>query len=231
MRDNRRGGRFDDRENRERDTEARWLHGHHHGENSDRGNYTVDTHFNQGYGRSEYSQFGDKASFNENADYRQMSGEGRFAPGGARYAGEDFSRRGQNSDNLYGMSYIPSGRYNSGRHYDARADYSDHNYDDLRRNREAGSRYRRPDELFGHDVRSGGDNENWARGSVGDYESYRRYEMGNRSYDNDYSGGFAGRSYTPGATHYGEGSYYSELDRWQHEAQQNKQSKPRSRRK
>lgn len=231
MRDNRRRGQYEDREDRNRDADAHWLHGHHQGQNSDRGNYTVDTHFNRGYGRNEYDQYGDNASFNSNAYYRQANDEGRFGPGGANYAGEDFSRRGQNTDNPYGMTYIPSDRYNSGRHYDARADYSDHNYDDLRQNRQTGTPYRRPDERFGHDVRSGGDNENWARGSVGDYESYRRYEMGNRSYDNDYSGGFAGRSYTPGATHYGEGSYYSELDRWQQEAQQNKQSKPRGRRK
>ncbi|MBC5991365.1 hypothetical protein [Pontibacter cellulosilyticus] len=218
MRDNRRADRYEDRENRNRDTEARWLHEQDHGQNSDRGNYTIDTHFNRGYGRNEYSQYGDTSSFNDNADYRQTSSEGRFGPGGARYTGEDYSRN-QNSNNPYGMSYIPSGRYNSGRHYDARADYSDQDYDDLRRNRAPQSSSRMPDERFGHDVRSGSDNENWSRGSVGDYESYRRYEMGNRSYDNDYSGGFAGRNYTPGATHYGEGSYYSELDRWQHESQ------------
>lgn len=218
MRDNRRADRYEDREHRNRDTEARWLHEQDHGQNSDRGNYTIDTHFNRGYGRNEYSQYGDTSGFNDNADYRQMSSEGRFGPGGARYTGEDFTRN-QDSGNPYGMSYIPSGRYNSGRHYDARADYSDHDYEDLRRNRSQQSSYRMPDERFGHDVRTGGDNENWARGSVGDYESYRRYEKGNRSYDNDYSGGFAGRNYTPGATHYGEGSYYSELDRWQHESQ------------
>ncbi|GAB3196415.1 hypothetical protein ABID22_002925 [Pontibacter aydingkolensis] len=220
MRDNRRYERRDNMEHGAGDPDARWLHGHHQGENSDRRNYTIDTHFNRGYGRNEYSQFGDSASFNENADYRQMSGEGRFAPGGAQYAGEDFTRRNRESDNPYGMSYVPNDGYNSGRHYDARADYSDQDYSDMRSNREPHTRYRIADEGFGHDVRSGRDNDNWARGSMGDYESYRRYEMGNRNYDNDYSGGFADRNYTPGATHYGEGSYNSEMDRWQSESQQ-----------
>ncbi|MEJ8802039.1 hypothetical protein [Pontibacter sp. H249] len=221
MRDNRRYDRRDDRNQGAGDPDARWLHGHHHGQNSDEGNYTLDSHFNRGYGRNDFEQYGDVASFNSGDDQQNIYPEGRFGPGGASYAGEDFSRRSQNSDNPYGMSYIPRGRYNSGRHYDSRADYSDQDYDDLRRNREPQARYRMADERFGHDVRHDRDNENLARGSVGDYESYRRYEQGNRNYDNDYSGGFAGRNYTPGATHYGEGSYYSETDRWQHESRQN----------
>lgn len=207
----------DYRNNRDNDTDARWLHGHHHGQNSDRGNYTVDTHFNRGYGRNAYSQYGDNASFNSNADARQMSSEGRFGPGGAQYAGQDFAGQNRDQGNRYGMSYEPSGRYNSGRHYDARADYSNRDYDDLRNNEAPRTSYSRPDERFGHDVRSHGDNERMARGSMGDYESYRRYEQGNPNYDNDYSGGFAGRNYTPGATHYGEGSHNSNLKRWQHQ--------------
>lgn len=218
MRDNRRADR--EEEPRNRDTEPRWLHSQQHGQNSDRGNYTIDTHFNAGYGRNDYDQFGDTSSFNEMNQARQMAPEGRFGPGGSRYTGEDFSGRRRNDENPYGMSYIPSGRYNSGRHYDPRADYSDRDYEDLRRQGNPQGGGTRMDERFGHSVRTDHDRDNWARGSVGDYESYRRYEMGNRSYDNDYSGGFAGRGYTEGAPHYGEGSYYSELSRWQHEAQQ-----------
>ena len=218
MRRNRRDDRND--EQRGREAEPRWLHGHHHGQNSDRGNYTIDTHFNTGYGRNDYSQFGDTSSFNDLNERGRNTPESRFGPGGARYTGEDFSRANRYSDNPYGMSYVPSGRYNSGRHYDPRADYSDHDYDDLRRSPEPRTRYEQHAERFGHSVRTDRDRENWARGSVGDYESYRRYEMGNRSYDNDYSGGFAGRGFTEGTPHYGEGSYYSELSRWQNEAQQ-----------
>ena len=33
-----------------REEEPRWLHRHHHGESSDRGNFTVDSHFNRGRG-------------------------------------------------------------------------------------------------------------------------------------------------------------------------------------
>ncbi|WP_299821405.1 hypothetical protein [uncultured Pontibacter sp.] len=216
MTDNRRYDRRDEMEHGAGDPDARWLHGHHQGQNSDRGNYTVDTHFNRGYGRNDFEQFGDNSSYNSSEDQQNIYREGRFGPGGAQYAGEDFSRN-QSSDNPYGMSYVPQNRYNSGRHYDGRADYSNRDYDSLRSNSEPRTRYRMADEKFGHDVRRGDDNDNWARGSRGDHESYRRYEEGNRNYDNDYSTGFSGRNYAKDATHYGEGSYYSNLDRWQSE--------------
>ncbi|WP_242919563.1 hypothetical protein [Pontibacter liquoris] len=192
---------------------AHWLHGYHRGENSDRGNYTLDTHFNRGYGDNADNQWGDPNSFNSNADQEQMSPQGRFQAGGAQYSGEDFTRQ-SHSNNPYGMTYTGDDAYNSGRHYDARADYSDRDYDAFRHNRTSDNRYGMADERFGHDVRRGNSGENRARNSRGDEESYRRYEQHNPNYDNDYSGGFAGRNYSEGQTHYGEGSYYSNLDRW-----------------
>lgn len=208
---------YRDRDNYREDRDAQWLHGHHHGENSDRGNYTIDTHFNRGYGDSDYSQYGDSASFNSNADQRQMSPQGRFQPGGARYSGDNYARGSRSGGNPYGMSYFHDDDYNSGRHYDAQADYSDRDYEDLRRRGEPNYRYRMADERFGHDVRRGGEEGNWSRSSRGDHESFRRNEQGNPNYDNDYSTGFAGRNYARGKTHYGEGQYYSNLDRWEGE--------------
>ncbi|EJF11552.1 MULTISPECIES: hypothetical protein [Pontibacter] len=207
MRNNREGNRDN------RNMEPRWAHGHHHGENSDRGNYTVDSHFNSGYGEQEDDYY-DTRTFNTNIDHEYGSRQGRFQPGGAQYSGEDFTsrnRRGQ--DNPYGMSYVPNDDYNSGRHYDPQADYSDRDYDDMRRQGNSWMRTGMPDERFGHDV-GRGDRDFRGHSSMGDYESYRRYEMGNRQYDNDYSGGFAGRNHTEGRDHFGEDSYYSNMDRW-----------------
>lgn len=186
-----------------RDRDARWLHGHHHGQNSDRGNYTVDSHFNRGYGDNANSQYGDDSSFNTNADQGYMSPQGRFRSGGASYSGEDFTRGNGNQSNPYGMNYFEDDRYNSGRHFDPQADYSDHDYSDFRDNRAPRNRGGVGRD-FGHDVRQGDHAGNWSRGSRGDYESYRRYEQGNPNYDNDYSGGFAGRNYTSGQSQYGE---------------------------
>lgn len=194
--------------------EPRWLHEQDHGENSRRGNYRIDSHFNRGYGAAD-NDFRDETSFNTNTDQGYTSRQGRFQVGGANYMGEDFTRN-SNNDNPYGMSYTRDDGYNSGRHYDARADYSDRDYDDLRENRRPRDRYGMADERFGHDVSRGGNNRNDFRGhsSPGDYESYRRYEQGNRMYDNDYSGGFAGRNFTEGRDHFGEDSSYSNVDRW-----------------
>ncbi|MFD2515480.1 hypothetical protein ACFSRY_16525 [Pontibacter locisalis] len=212
---NDRSENYRDRDNYREDRDARWLHGHHQGQNSDRGNYTIDTHFNRGYGDNDYSQYGDSASFNSNADQRQMYPQGRFQAGGAHYSGEDYTNSNRNADNPYGMSYFNDDEFNSGRHYDPRADYSDRDYDDLRRKGEPNYRYRMADERFGHDVRRGGNDEYRSRGSRGDFESYRRYEQGNPNYDNDYTTGFAGRNYVRGEKHYGEGQTYSNLDHWE----------------
>ncbi|WP_439883194.1 hypothetical protein ACSX1A_08475 [Pontibacter sp. MBLB2868] len=206
---------YRDRDNYQQDRDAHWLHGHHHGQNSDRGNYTVDTHFNRGYGDNSYSQYGDNRSFNSNADQGQMSSQGRFQPGGAQYSGRDYTSGGSGAENPYGMSYFRDDEFNSGRHYDSRADYSDTDYDDLRRNEPSRNRYRMADEQFGHDVRRGGNDDNWSRSSRGDNMSFRQNERGNPNYDNDYSTGFAGRNYARGKQHYGEGQYYSNLDRWE----------------
>jgi hypothetical protein len=215
--------RDDRRENygEDRDREPQWLHGHHHGQNSDRGNYTSDSHFNRGYGSNAFSQWGDEASFNSNADQEQMYPQGRFQAGGAQYSGEDFARRGHSSpDNPYGMTYFNNDDHNSFRHYDARADYSDKDYSDLGNRRQSEYRYGMADERFGHDVRRGDDGGTWARGSLGDYESYQRYEKDNRMYDNDYSTGFAGRNFTEGKEHFGEDSRYSNLENWRGESNQ-----------
>ncbi|WP_347159134.1 hypothetical protein [Pontibacter chitinilyticus] len=212
MRNNERDDYRDEQRNRNR-SDAQWLHGHHHGENSDRGNYTIDTHFNRGYGDNADSQYGDTRIFNSHADQSQMYPQGRFQAGGAHYSGQDFTRN-SHSDNPYGMTYQQDS-YNSGRHYDARADYSDQNYN-YGRNQAPDYRYGMADERFGHDVRRGDNGGNWARNSRSDNESFRRNEKGNRMYDNDYTTGFAGRNYAAGETHYGEGSYYSNLDRWNH---------------
>lgn len=215
MRDNRRDDARNERRNRDI-ADAHWLHGHHHGENSDRGDYTIDTHFNRGQGDNSYSQYGDPSSFNSNADQSQMSPQGRFQSGGAQYSGEDYTRN-SHSDNPYGMTYTPHDDYNSDRHYDSRADYSNHDYDDLRRQGPSHYRYGMADERFGHEVRRGNNDGKWASDSRSDDESYRRNEKGNPDYDNDYTTGFAGRNYSPGEIQYGEGSYYSNLDRWNHE--------------
>ncbi|MDX5418597.1 MAG: hypothetical protein LPK07_02545 [Hymenobacteraceae bacterium] len=213
MRDERRDNYRDERE-------PRWLHGHHSGQRSDRGNYNIDTHFNRGYGSNAASQYGDQASFNSNADQEQMYPQGRFQSGGAHYSGEDYAQGGSRGPgNQYGVTFIGD-EYNSGRHYDARADYSDRDYDDLRRQGRQDYRYGMADERFGHDVRRGNDSGNWARGSRGDYESYRRYEHNNPNYDNDYTTGFAGRNYTRGVDHYGEDSRYSNMERWRGESDQ-----------
>ncbi|MFD3000996.1 hypothetical protein ACFS7Z_11525 [Pontibacter toksunensis] len=222
MRDERRDN---NRENYrdDRDREPRPLHGHHHGQNSDRGNYARDSHFNRGYGNNAFSQWGDDSSFNGNADHSYMYPQGRFQAGGAQYSGEDFSdRSNSSSDNPYGMTYFKDDDHNSYRHYDSRADYSNSDYgdSDLGNNGRSDYRYGLADEKFGHDIRRGGDDGNWDRGSRGDYESYRRYEQGNRMYDNDYSGGFAGRNYTRGEDHYGEDSRYSNIERWRGESNQ-----------
>jgi hypothetical protein len=205
MRDNR-----DENPRNYDDREPRWLHPHHQGQNSDRGNYTIDSHFNRSHGDMDNSQYG--SSYNFEDDERQDRMRRRSEPGGAHYAGNDYTR-GRREDNPYGMSFTPSGEYNSGRHYDPRADYSDNDYDDIRR---SGRPYNSPyneSEQFGHDIRRG-DNDNWARGSIGDYESYRRNERGDSNYDNDYSGGFADRNYSEQRPHYGEGQYNSEFDHW-----------------
>ncbi|MBB6610046.1 hypothetical protein H7F15_03265 [Pontibacter sp. Tf4] len=206
--------------NNQTDTNARWLHRHHHGENSDRGNYTVDSHFNSG--RGEYDvDYMDSASFNSNDDQGYHYPQGRFQAGGAQYMGEDFAGRGQSTDdNIYGMTYTPQNRYNSGRHYDARADYSNRDYSDYREQHTPRSRYGLADERFGHEVSRGNRDDYSGHSSMGDIESYRRYEQFDPRYDNDYSGGFAGRNYTDGADHFGEGRYYSNLDRWRGEQNQ-----------
>ena len=218
MRDERRDNNREDR-----DREPRWLHGHHHGQNSDRGNYPRDSHFNRGYGNNASSQWGDDSSFNGNADHSYMYPEGRFQAGGAHYSGEDYARGNTSPDNPYGMSYFNDDSHNSYRHYDSRADYSDQDYSGFGDNRPSDYRYGMADERFGHEVRRGDHDGNWARGSRGDEESYRRYEQGNRMYDNDYSTGFSGRNYTEGETpHFGEGSHYSSMDQRRDESNQNR---------
>jgi len=214
MRDERRGNAHDNR-----DREPRWLHGHHSGQQSDRGNYTIDSRFNRSYGDADKNYL-DPASFNSNADQRQMYPQGRFQPGGAQYSGEDYTERGRRGlGNAYGVTFIDDA-YNSGRHYDARADYSKGTYDDPRHPGQQDYRYGLADERFGHEVRRGDNSGTWARGSRSDYESYRRYEHDNPMYDNDYTTGPAGRNYAHGKAHYGEDSHYSNLERWQGESRQ-----------
>lgn len=214
MRDNRRDDYRDDRNRDER--EPRWLHGHHHGQNSDRGNYVRDSHFNRGYGNNRASQYGDDLSFNSNADHSINYPQGRFQVGGAYYAGEDYSRGRETEDNPYGVTYIPNDGYRSGRHYEARADYSNRDYDDLSKKEEPWGHIGLADERFGHEVRPRDDRDDrfMGRSSRSDYESYRRYEHGNNMYDNDYSTGFSGRNYNQDRSHYGEDSHYSNMERW-----------------
>ena len=200
-----------------RNMEPRWAHGHHHGENSDRGNYTVDSHFNSGYGTQEDDYY-DPRSFNTNVDHGYSSRQGRFQPGGAQYSGEDFaSHRRPRGNNPYGMSYVPDDDYNSGRHYDPQASYRNRDYDGLRQPSNSWVRPSSYNERFGHEFdRRRKRDEQAFRGhsAIGDYESYRRYEMGNPAYDNDYSGGFAGRTHTEGRDHFGEDSSYSNMSNW-----------------
>src|SRR5690606_28553597 len=95
----------------------------------------------------------DTRSFNTNIDQEYGSRQGRFQPGGAQYSGENFTgQRRSRNDNPYGMSYVPNDDYNSGRHYDAQADYSNRDYDDLRRPGTSWTRSGQYDESFGHDV-------------------------------------------------------------------------------
>lgn len=208
--------RNNNRDNRNSESEPRRLHDLHHGNRSDRGNYTTNTHFNAGYDIGS----NDPSSFNTREDHSHMSRQGRFQVGGATYSGEDFTRnRGSQDDNMYGMTYIPNDDHNSYRHYDPQADYSNSDYDDLRQKGRSRDRFGMPDERFGHDVNRRGnrDGEHLGRSSMGDHESYRRYEQNNRMYDNDYSTGFAGRNFTPGTEHFGEDSQYSQSERWQGE--------------
>ncbi|MFD2245191.1 hypothetical protein [Pontibacter ruber] len=212
-----------DERNRNRDEEPRWLHEQRHGHNSDRGNYTIDSNFNLGYGGAADKDYGDQRTFNTNADQGYTYPQGRYQVGGAQYSGDDYTRNSRSSeDNPYGVTYVPQDRHNSYRHYEANADYSNKDYDDLRRKGRSHERYGMADERFGHDVRHGRDRQNEYMGhsSPGDYESYRRYEYGNRMYDNDYSGGFAGRNHTEGKPHFGEDTYYSNLERWQGQSNQ-----------
>lgn len=215
-----------------REEEPRWLNGQRHGENSDRGNYRIDSHFNRG--RGEYDQdYLDNSSFNTNAAQRYTSPEDRYQVGGAQYAGQDFTQqRRRNSANMYGMSYTKDDGYNSGRHYDPRASYRNKDYSDLRNQNEPRDLSRERNERFGHEVSRDKRRDYLGHASMGDYESYRRYEQNDPRYDNDYSGGFAGRNYSEGADHYGEGSYYSNLDRWRYESQnQQQEATSRGRRK
>jgi hypothetical protein len=217
-----RNNREERRDDRNDNLEPRWLHGHHHGENSDRGNYTVDSHFNIGYGEQE-NDFYDTRSFNTNTDHEYSSPQGRYQAGGAQYSGDDFTGRDRGGqDNPYGMTYTPDDGYNSDRHYDPRADYSNRDYEDMRRQGRSRERYGMADEKFGHEVnRNDRDRGNYlGHSSMGDYESYRRYEMGNRMYDNDHGGGFAGRNFTEGRDHFGEDSTYSNLERWNQRSDQ-----------
>ena len=209
-----RNNRNDNRNYQDRNTEPRWLHEQDHGENSRRGNYSIDSHFNRGYGNYE-DDYRDDTSFNTNVDQGYTTRQGRYQVGGATYMGEDFTRD-NNSENPYGMTFKPQDRYNSTRHYDSRADYSNNDYDDMRHNNRPRDRYGLADERFGHDVNRGGnsDDQYLGRYSRGDYESYRRYEKGNRMYDNDYSTGFAGRNYNDQRDQFGEDRHYSNLDRW-----------------
>lgn len=208
-----RNDRNDNRDDYNRNDEPRWLHEQDHGENSRRGNYRIDSNFNRGYGGFDQG-FRDETSFNTNVDQGYTTRQGRYQVGGANYMGEDFARN-SNIDNPYGMSYTSDDGYNSDRHYDRRADYSNRDYDDMREKSRPRERYGLADERFGHDVTRGGNRGlHTGHSSPGDYESYRRYEHGNRMYDNDYSGGFAGRNFTKGRDHFGEDSHYSNQDRW-----------------
>ncbi|TXK26983.1 hypothetical protein FVR03_21385 [Pontibacter qinzhouensis] len=196
--------------------EPRQLHEQRHGNNSDRGNYTTDSHFHPGTGRAFDKDFYDQRTFNSNADHQFSYPQGRYQAGGATYSGPDYGRdQRAHDDNPYGMTYRRNDGYNSGRHYDARADYSNTDYDDRNHPGRSNERTGMEDERFGHEVRRGGGNDRFlGHSSPGDYESYRRYEQDNRMYDNDYSGGFAGRNHTAGREHFGEDSSYSSMDSW-----------------
>ncbi|MCC9167499.1 hypothetical protein [Pontibacter harenae] len=198
--------------NRNRD--PRWLSDRHQGQNSDRGNYRIDSNFNRGYGDNADSHYLDDRSFNSHADHQHMHPQGRFQSGGAYYAGPDYTQGRESEDNPYGMSYVPSDSDISYNHYDPRADYSNIDRDERDQMPEPWGHMGLADERFGHDVRRGGDDRNMGRYSRGDYESYRRYEHGNNMYDNDYRGGFADRNYNQDQAHYGEDSRYSNMERW-----------------
>ncbi|WP_242928336.1 hypothetical protein [Pontibacter vulgaris] len=220
------------RDNRE-EREPRWLHEQEHGHNSSRGNYTTDSHFNLGYGRAYDKDYGDQRNFNANAEQSSMYPEGRYQSGGATYSGEDFSsHRRPRRNNPLGVVYTDD-RYNSGRHYDARADYRNTDYEHLRHNAHPSERYRMADERFGHDVvhpRNRKDDLYLGHSSRGDFESYRRYEEGNPRYDSDYRGGFAGRNYSDqGRPHFGEDTSYGNQDRWQNQQQGRNERGPRNR--
>ncbi|MCJ8167371.1 hypothetical protein MKJ04_21195 [Pontibacter sp. E15-1] len=195
--------------------EPRWLHGHHHGQNSDRGNYSPDSHFYRGYEDSPYTQYRDDSRFNSNEDRRQMSPSGRFRPGGARYSGPDFTRGNAGApDNPYNMSYPKRDGYNSSHHYDARADYSRRGNTDFGMNLsgEENRRYGRGEERFGHEVRRNNQDDRWGRDSRRDFKSYSQNEAGYTNYDDDYTPGFAGRNYSEDAMQYGETRRF--LSRW-----------------
>jgi hypothetical protein len=131
--------------------------------------------------------------------------------------GDTRSRRGGGSPYRYGEDdYSPRSRQDQGggrqqgdRQEDRRIHHQDRDWE--RRKDEYG--YGRHNyDVFGHEVARGGrDQERMTRGDRGDYESYRRYEQGNRNYDNDYTTGFAGRNYSD-RPHYGEGTRYGDND-------------------
>ncbi|MDX5348071.1 MAG: hypothetical protein LPK19_12580, partial [Hymenobacteraceae bacterium] len=58
-----------------------------HGNNSRRGNYTIDSHFNAEDGAYGNEDYDNQTGFNTNADSRHMYPQGRFSSGGATYSG------------------------------------------------------------------------------------------------------------------------------------------------
>jgi hypothetical protein len=149
--------------------------------------------------RGDYAHRGD----HDRRQEHERRGDTRSRQGGGsqyRYGEDDYSSRndqgkgqGQSSRSNDRSDDRQGGQDRDWRSRKEEYGYGRHNYD-----------------VFGHEVRRGDrdqDRERLTRGDRGDYESYRRYEQGNRMYDNDYTTGFAGRNYSD-RPHYGEDTQY-----------------------
>jgi hypothetical protein len=86
------------------------LHEQDHGNNSRRGNYRTDSHFNSGYGRRADLDYDHQNDFNNNPGRAEYENRGENRPGGARYTGDDWYGTFNRSDNQYGYVRQPQGR-------------------------------------------------------------------------------------------------------------------------
>lgn len=159
-------GRFDD---------ARPLH------DRNQGGYTFDSYYNQyegAYGNEDYNNMGGYV----NQDYQHNNfTENYYRPGGAQYTGHDYTGNRSSARNPFGMTFMPDDDYNSGRHYDSRADYGNTRYDSDRGSRDFGY-HRRGDEIFGHDISRRGQEDFYHNQRQMDYESDHRYNRPHNRY-------------------------------------------------